>query len=155
MLRAGSICWRHYPRLCRQYNTATGGAAIITVAKNGTRGRCPSGCSTLPRGAKAWRCRRCPQARLGNQARRISGGGIPNKRQADHGSKKAGDQNVQGVVVGVGHSILHQHEEILVPVSDSRCGVSHVTNAARKRTKQKVNGCSLGKADRSIPPPHP
>ena len=48
---------------------------------------------------------------LGNQARRVSGGAVPNKRQADHGSQKAGDQNVQGVGIGVVHNILHQHEE--------------------------------------------
>jgi len=49
---------------------------------------------------------------LGNETR---GGQIPNGRQADHGCKKADQENVQrvgvGVVGGVGHGILLEHDE--------------------------------------------
>ena len=70
---------------------------------------------------------------LGQNRLRISGGGeVPNGRQTDHGSGKAVDQNVKGVGVGVGHSILHQHEENVVTLSDSLCGISHVTNSAMR-----------------------
>ena len=35
-----------------------------------------------------------------------------------------------------------------MPLSDSPCGISHVTNAVRKRTKKKVNCFWLGKFSR-------
>ena len=35
-----------------------------------------------------------------------------------------------------------------MPLSDSPCGILHVTNAVRKRTKKKVNCFSLGKFSR-------
>jgi hypothetical protein len=64
--------------------------------------------------------------RLGDQTRRSVGGEIPNCRKADHGSGKAANQNVKGVGVGVGHSILHQHEENCKAAPNSRCEISHV-----------------------------
>ena len=70
---------------------------------------------------------------LGQNRLCICGGGeVPNGRQTDHGSGKAVDQNVKGVGVGVGHSILHQHEENVVTLSDTLCGISHVTNSAMR-----------------------
>ena len=61
---------------------------------------------------------------LGHETSSVRGGReVPNRRQADHGCHKAGDQNVQGVGVGVGHSILHQHEENVGSFSNSLCGI--------------------------------
>jgi hypothetical protein len=76
---------------------------------------------------------RMPRA-LGNEARSMCGGGeIPNSRQADQGSEKAEHENVEAMGVGVGHSILHEHEEYVGCVSDSPCGISHTANTAQRK----------------------
>jgi hypothetical protein len=52
---------------------------------------------------------------LGNETRSSIGGfgEVPNCRQRNDGSKKADQQNVERVVVGVVyHSFLHHHEEM-------------------------------------------
>jgi hypothetical protein len=44
-------------------------------------------------------------------------------------SKKADNQNVQRVGVGVvGHCILHHHEENVGTLPDFLCGISHTAN---------------------------
>ena len=56
-------------------------------------------------------------------------GEIPNRWQRNNGSKKADNQNVQRMGVGVvGHNILHHHEENVVNLSDSLCGICHTAN---------------------------
>jgi hypothetical protein len=73
---------------------------------------------------------------LGNQTRSGIGGfgEVPNCGQRNQGSKKADNQNVQRVGVGVVfHVILHHHVENLITHSDSLCEISHTTNRARRK----------------------
>jgi len=76
---------------------------------------------------------------LGNEASGVCGGEMPNRQQADQSSNKANHENVGRVAqefVGVGHNILHQHEENVVSLSDSLCGISHTANRlSRERRK--------------------
>jgi len=68
---------------------------------------------------------------LGNQTRSGIGGfgEVPNCGQRNQGSKKADNQNVQRVGVGVVfHVILHHHVENLITHSDSLCEISHTAN---------------------------
>ena len=71
---------------------------------------------------------------LGNETRSSIGsfGEVPNCWQRNHGSKKADNQNVQRMGVGVvGHSILHHHEENVGALLDFLCG-----NFARHKPAQ-------------------
>ena len=61
-----------------------------------------------------------PSASLCNEARRS---GVPNNREAEHGRQQADNENVKRVSAvvgffGVGHSILHQHEENRKPSTE-------------------------------------
>ena len=61
------------------------------------------------------------------------GGEVPHCRQADHGCAKASNENVEATGIGVRHSILHQHEENVVTLSESRCEFSHVTSRLKRK----------------------
>ena len=81
----------------------------------------------MTRGARA-------SSDLGNDGSSVRGGEIPNSRQADHGCEKADHENVKRVGVGVvGHSILPKHEENVVCLPDSLCGICHTANIAKRK----------------------
>src|ERR1041385_2948761 len=95
---------------------------------------------------------------LRNQTRSSIGGfgEVPDCRQRDQGSKKADNQNVQRVGVGVVfHVILHHHVENLITHSDSLCEISHTANRliardGRRHHMRKLMTAFTASARRSL-----
>ena len=56
----------------------------------------------------------------------------------------------------MGHNILHQHDENVVTLSVSLCGISHVTNSQTKKKPHEADGghASLRGSFRSITGDH-